>query len=464
MRLSQARGVCGDLLFQDYDPSLCFAAQKELVADLVEISPRVSGGGIGEIFLDAGGLAHTGGESKFCRELLRLVSRRGYVDALVGIADCAFAAGLATRTARRRWLIVPSGGDIEFLAGLPLEFLPVSEEVKESLKTLGIKTIGQYRDLSVDKIRHRFGVEGERAYRLASGVDDLRPMLPVPEKSFQCVLDLGGPLESLTDTIFVMKSLLQRLVAQLVSEGLCAEELTVYFYSDDLLFEERPISLVKPSNQSKFLLEVLRLSLESKPLSREFTAIKLVVSKTVKESFDQLEIAAGKDYPKYGGDSDFSSSAFAYLLQRLETRLGEGVLVRPVAEDNYFPEMAGNWQPVNLKETRTMVMEEPSTAYALRLLNNEGVAAGLVLKRQDEPVPALVELKEAKPFSVTFSGVWYRVLHITSPEKLSGNWWEESLRKSYYMALLQSVSNKRSLVLLTYNHQQKSWFMEGSFD
>ena len=100
MRLSQARGVCGDLLFQDYDPSLCFAAQKELVADLVEISPRVSGGGIGEIFLDAGGLAHTGGESKFCRDLLRLVSRRGYVDALVGIADCAFAAGLATRHTR----------------------------------------------------------------------------------------------------------------------------------------------------------------------------------------------------------------------------------------------------------------------------------------------------------------------------------------------------------------------------
>lgn len=466
MRLSQARGSCADLLYRDYEPALCIEAQRKLVADLVVSSPRVSGGDIGEIFLDAEGLAYTGGEGKFCRDLLRLVSAGGYTESVVGIADSAFAAALASRVTRRRWLMIPRGEERLFMAGLPPGLLPLCEESKETLRLLGIKTIGAYLDLTLDQIRHKFGVEGERAYNLACGLDQFRPMLPLIEKNFQCILDLGGPMESLTDTIFVMKSLIERLVTELVAAGLCAEEMTVSFFSDDFLFEERPIRLVKPSNHAKFLLEVLRLSLEATPLAREFTAVKLVISRTTAESFEQIDLAVPDSNLDADQDQIINRSAFAYLLQRMETRLGEGAIVHPVAEDQYFPELAGLWQPLDLRQSIREPVEDAGSEYALKILDGKGLASGLVLKRFPRPEPALVELDGPEPVSITFDNRWYRVMKVTSAERLSGLWWEEPVRKSYYMAMVKpaGLETNVEMIMLTLNHLNRMWAVEGIYD
>src|SRR5262249_15009798 len=151
--------------------------------------------------------------------------------------------------------------------------LPINEEVQQSLHELGIRTMGQLVALSEDSLVQRFGKEGVYAWSLAKGIDKLEPQLPVQEKEFKCKIELGSPIELLNEIQFVIKSMLDSLVRQLKQETLMAEELQVAFFNGDDLFEQRPIKLLRPAVHTKFLLEVIKLSLEAKPIKREVTGI-----------------------------------------------------------------------------------------------------------------------------------------------------------------------------------------------
>lgn len=470
MRLSQARALCAELLWRDYDESLCRQAQKELLADLISCSPRVSAsaGSLANFLLDAGGLRHMGGEGKLCRELLKLVSRRGYTEASAGIADSAFAATVAALS-RRRWLLVPEGGDRDFLACLPVEYLPVEVETRQTLRSLGIDRIGEFIALAPDEICSRFGAGALAAYHLACGLDARQPSIPVKERSYHCLVDLGGPVESFTDTIFVIKSLIDRLVLELARESLCAEELAIGFYNDNELIEERPIRMMSPSSNSKFLLEVLRLSLESKPIAREFTALELTIARTAPESRQQLSIAGTGD-ERADPLGSRSGDALSLLLARIAVRLGDEALVRPVLDDQYFHDLAGRWQPV-IEKTGG----EPSAVdvdFVEKFLGPSGLVSEMVLKKCSESdgadergmVPVMVEFQESRPGAVNFEGLWYEIIAITVPECLSGLWWEAPVRRSCYRALIRSPFGQRLLVMLVYDHELRAWHIEGIFD
>ncbi|MBZ0187633.1 MAG: hypothetical protein K8F91_15405, partial [Candidatus Obscuribacterales bacterium] len=454
--------------------SLYKAAQKQLLPDLVSCSPRVSANATGMFLLDAAGLSHLGGEGRLCRDLLKLVSMKGYTEAAVGVSDSAFVAEVAS-CGRRRWLVVSPRGERQFLSPLPIDYLPLDAETKQTMKSLGIDSIGRFTDLAIDEVKERFGVVGEKAYQLAYGLDRRQPSCPILEKSYQCFLDLGGPVESLTDTIFLIKSLLDRLVNQLQVESLCAEEIVVEFYHDGESIEQRPIRMIRPSNDAKFILSVLRLSLEARPIAREFTALALIVSRTADESFKQKTISSLLDAfrPRASGLNsgligefigEPYANDFALLLARLITRLGEGSVVRPVLNDHYFLELAGSWKALDGKDSldATTVDHE----YIERMLSHSAVVSDMVLKKFEMPVPALVEFRQSRPCSIGFEDVWYTVEEITVPECLSGAWWDQPLRKSYYKALIRSAAPQtdRLLVRLVHDHESSVWYLEGVYD
>jgi hypothetical protein len=479
MRLTQARANCAELLYREYDHSVYLIAQRELVSSLVAYSPRVSVlkdersfPNICAFLLDAEGLKHMGGESCFARGVLRFVSKQGFTEGNIGIADSAFAASVAAQ-GKQRWHAVPTGADHQFLFQLPISFLPVGVELKEMFGCLGIKSMGQLTALPADEIAERFGTDGIKAYELSCGLSYGvygQPTLPAVEKGFQCALSPGHPVESLTDAVFMMKLMIERLTGQLKQEGLCVEEITAAFYCDDQLLDERPVKLIRPSNENKFLLEVLRLSLENKKLSREFTGLSLTISRTVAESWTQLELTSGAASFADSNTPAIFSEAFLLLLQKMTARFGEGAIVYPVANDQYIPELAGVWQPAESKESNPEC--ELQVEFLSDFLGN-GTAgdehfeltAGLVLKRHSVPEPVLVEFEDACPKAMTYRGNWYRICKFTNPECLSGLWWEAPVRKSYYVALLQSAACKEFLLaMLVYDHQRSGWFVEGLYD
>jgi hypothetical protein len=91
-----------------------------------------------------------------------------------------------------------------------------------------------------------------------------------------------------------------------------------------------------------------------------------------------------------------------------------------------------------------------------------------VLKRNSSPQEILVDLQGSTPRAITCQGRWHRVMHITQPERLSGMWWETPVKKSYYVATIESphatTAAPTALVLLAHDHQHNNWLLEGYFD
>jgi hypothetical protein len=489
MRLSEARAVCAELIWRDFDEHICMKAQKEMLAELVLCSPRVSSCHVGVFLIDADGLALLGGENHFARSILKFVSQKGYTECSIGIADSAFAAMVASQNKKCRWYLVPHGQDRQFLSALSIDFLPIKSELKEVFYGLGIERMGQLTSLPIDEVGTRFDSEGLLAYNLACGIDTRQPTLPTFETSFQCYVDMGGPIESLNDTLFVIKSMLDRLTLMLIEKGLCAEEILICFYSDDDLFDERTVRLIRPSSQSKFLLEVLRLSIENKRLEKEFTSLRLIVSRTSIEVFKQMPVLSNE---VNGGipseENGVYSESFLLLVQKLNTRYGgDNVLVKPVPVDQYTPDRAGSWQPAisSRKETEafptkgkrrsgkrelSVVSSERNRLaiavdYVKEKTGTAGLVPGLVLKRHPSPIAVFMEVHKTKPQAFTFEGRLYKIQSITNPECLSGLWWEEPVRRSYYTALVQPASSDvLLLMLIVFDHECQTWFIEGEYD
>lgn len=495
MKVSEARAVCADIVFREYDERLYARLQTEIVQHLVLASPQVSGLEFGIFLLDASGLTHLGGEGKFCRLVQRLINTSGFADLRIGVADTAFAAQVASKCKRSRHCIVPPGKDSEFLSALSLHHMPVSAEMQETLHGLGIKTIGQLLQIPPQEMQERFGREGMLALDLASGIDNTHPNTVQSEEVYESSVDLSFPVQSLDQTQFILKSMLERLCSELKDNDLVAEELLVSFFSDNEKFDERPLKLMRPSNNCKFLLEIIKLSLEASPLAREYTGMNIRVRQSGNENWQQNKMRvvephqpkllqintalrkgeslqtlnersqnyASTTFVAESNNNDTQSEPFILLIQRFVTRLGAKSVVRSVAEDQHIPEAAARFLP--LAEGADSVLPINFTSACT---DSSPLACGLILRRSPNPEPVLVEYQGKTPTSVTYQGRWHRIKELTEPERLSGLWWENPVRKSYYVALIEAcdgrADNYSYLVLLVHDHNTNSWQVDGFFD
>jgi nucleotidyltransferase/DNA polymerase involved in DNA repair len=89
-----------------------------------------------------------------------------------------FTASIAARLTRlNSGEIVSQGGESAYLAPLPIDLLPISDEAHDLLVRLGLMTLGQVAELPPGALSRKLGKEGEPLYQLSSGVDD-RPLIP----------------------------------------------------------------------------------------------------------------------------------------------------------------------------------------------------------------------------------------------------------------------------------------------
>jgi hypothetical protein len=174
------------------------------------------------------------------------------------------------------------------------------------------------------------------------------------------------------------------------------------------------------------------------------------------------------------------------LLQRFRARVGENALVCAAASDEYFCEKAGVWIPVlkpksdsagtfqALSDDEQCIGTAPytvqlitmSTNYVLQHTNAQGLTNGFVKRKLSPPERILVRLdQQSHPVAITYKDHWYKVLKITAPECLSGHWWDNPIRKSYYIALIESTrSTTTMLVSMIFDAETNNWLIDAVFD
>jgi len=153
----------------------------------------------------------------------------------IGVADGAFAAGLAARVggvAPEGAVVVPPGRSPDFLAPLPVEVLTTplagrGAELVDVLIRLGLTTLGAFAAIPVADVSARFGNDGLDAHRLASGVDNR----PVGHRSAPPDLAVSVPFDPPVDRIdraaFAARSAAEALHERLSARGMACTRLLV---------------------------------------------------------------------------------------------------------------------------------------------------------------------------------------------------------------------------------------------
>jgi protein ImuB len=226
LRRREAQTRCPDLELLAHDPARDAGAFEPVLVAVEALTPWVEVLRPGECAFPARGAArHHGGEPALAAAVtaaVRAALGGPPPSCRVGIAEGTFAAGLAAR----HQAIVPPGGSRGFLAPFPVSTLE-RPDLADLLVRLGLGTLGDLAALPRAGLAARFGPEGSRAHRLASGLDEWPRAARHPPPDLRVVAELDPPAERVDVAAFAAKALADELAARLERLGLACTRLRV---------------------------------------------------------------------------------------------------------------------------------------------------------------------------------------------------------------------------------------------
>lgn len=440
--------------------------RRRLSRVLLAGSPRIMLAGPTLGRLDARGWGRRGGGEALGRALLEAARREGLAGASVGIADVAVAADAAARVAaagsagdddgegeadvggegtgeaRRPIRVVPADGARAFLAPLPLDVLPLSGELRETLRALGLSRAGELARLGRREVEARLGPEGVRARRWARG-EDARPLpFDTPGGSPSASLGMDAPVRSVEPLLFGLRQLLHRLCRDLAGEGRCAARLTVELTPERGEGREVEVAPARPTRREDLLFDLCRAAVERAAGGDALPAPVEGLSLRVDERAP-AEARQGDLFGARGRDPLEAAAA----LSRLRARLGPDAVVWPASGRGRRPETRGAWVPVDPEG------EPPADGSGGREEESVGAAGGRppgrpggetaeaeghgpplsgALRLLPEPEPVEVSVRDGRPAGLRGPRGRHRVEAAEGPERISGAWWDGPYAREYW--------------------------------
>lgn len=241
MRRRDAQAKCPELVLVPADPHRDVRAFESVLSAVEALRPGVAPIRPGLLAVKSPDRFY-GGDENAAAVLTETVVEVGVWDARVGIADdVSTAVQAAYETAEQTWRIVPEGATADFWKALPVEALFASgspEEAEELtdfvglLRRLGMRSLGQFADLSSSDALVRFGTRGARLHRLMRGdaTGGLAGRKPPPD--LVVAADFEPPLESVEAVGFSARQSAERFVRQLGERGLVCTSVTIEAETD----------------------------------------------------------------------------------------------------------------------------------------------------------------------------------------------------------------------------------------
>ncbi len=180
MATGQARLLAPDLELVGAGRDRLRAALRALAEEIAQFSPTLELGGDGpeprwDIWLEVPPAQRP---RRFARRLVAAARRAGY-RARVGVAEDRFTAWAAAVCAGDDPVhVVPRGGAAAFLAPLPLELLPLADEVRHMLRAAGVTTLGAFAALPPPSVRPPGALDVHEMAR-GRGPTGLRPTVSI---------------------------------------------------------------------------------------------------------------------------------------------------------------------------------------------------------------------------------------------------------------------------------------------
>lgn len=420
MAVSAAHALAPDLsVFRRDGPSEA-AALARLAAWAGRFTPVVSLAPPREVMLEvAGSLTLFGGPDTLAEAVEEGVRDLGYT-AQVALAPTPLGAAILSR-ARPGARVTDRESLAAALMPLPLDALELAPEALETLRDLGLTSLGDCLALPRPGLARRFGKELLRDLDRALGrLSDPRDPF-TPPRRFEGRLLLAFETSAAEPLLFAVRRLLLELEGYLEARGGGAAALRITLSHREGRSTRIEMDLASPSRDPGRLLSLLRERLARTRIPEPVSAVGLSVETILplapanRELFRRPAQQAGEAWPE--------------LVERLRARLGQPAVValRPAAE--HRPE-------------RAFVVTEPGLGGEPAFPFRFGRRPVWLLRR-----PAPVERKE--------------LTLLAGPERIETGWWDgQEVQRDYFVA-----KDPRGATVWVFRERsgKRQWYLHGIF-
>jgi nucleotidyltransferase/DNA polymerase involved in DNA repair len=175
-------------------------------------------------------------------------------------------------------LLIPPGESKQFLAGLPVEALPVEPLVHQRLRMFGLERLGQVAELPFSALQAQFGREGARAWELANGQDDARIIPGREEVLVTEETDLPAPAALSEPLVAGTRQLLQRALDRPEVRGQPVRRMDWQTVLESGEALNRRFVFREPTNDAARMLFVARAKIERLQLPAAAASISITLS------------------------------------------------------------------------------------------------------------------------------------------------------------------------------------------
>jgi protein ImuB len=429
--LADARAKAGHVQTRAIDAAADDAALRRLALWATRYTPTASPwceelwgeeNGADGFFLDIAGAAHLfGGEERLLADLSCRLEKNFGLPARLAIADTPGMAWALARFARAPSPVLPSGGEAQALAPLPVEALRLTADTCRALRRLGFKTIGTLLDKPRAPFAARFPAELLRRIDQALGRIE-EPLVPiVAPPVYHTLRYLLEPLLTQEAIVALASRLMHTLMHVLTRDDVGARALRLSLYRVDGAVETIDIGLTLPTRNVAHIVRLIDLKLEKLAAAEDagfgFEAVGLAVTRAETLAALQDELTSPSlPSPASGGGLGWGhadhTERCAVLVDTLRQRLGAHSVrgFEPVA--NHLPERAEVLRPVTA---------EASTSWP----EPEQKQRPLLLLPRAEPTEVMALIPDGPPRRFRWRGVTYEVTGSEGPERIASEWWRQ---------------------------------------
>jgi DNA polymerase-4 len=300
MPAATAKRLCPHAVF--LRPRMRYYAEisEHIRAVFEQYTPLVEPLSLDEAFLDVTGSRMLHGSAvDIARRIKQQIAEELQLVASVGVAPNKFLAKIASDLEKPDALVVVQPDRVrEFLDELPVgRIWGVGRVTGTVFQRLGVRTIGQLRQLPAELLRSQFGSHGEHLAQLARGIDHRRVIPEHEAKSISHETTFARNLQDLETVRAWLLELSEQVACRLRRRDLRGRTVHLKLRFDDFKTITRAHTLVRPTHSTQEIWQAVAMMLDQRlpPRALSVRLLGVGVSGLTSQAAVQLDLFEEQD-------------------------------------------------------------------------------------------------------------------------------------------------------------------------
>jgi protein ImuB len=291
----------------------------------------------------------------------------------------------------------------------------------------------------------RLGPQAKRLRQMARGELPHLFQPALSPISLEERMELDSPVEILESLLFVVRVMLEQLIARAHARALALAAITITLRLENVSTHSRTVRPALPSNDLRLWLKLLQLDLEAHPPAAAITGLTIAA-----EPGKQSKVQLGLFAPQLP-----ESGRLDITLARIRAIVGEGNVGRAMLRDSLQPEA---FRPHALRVEKFQGQQPQTKGSSL-------VPSPFALRIIRPPEGIFLTMHDHRPEAFVFHEKKYAVEHAYGPWHFSGEWWHGELWNTEQWDLIARAPEGSSLCCCVVRDvAQNLWQMAALYD